>query len=472
MWTQHFSLILFLNFLLQTCAANFTFTYSEATQCDDFQVSWTGGTPPFYLTIIPAFAVQSKVAIADSSFNNNHGVFSTPMTFPADKKIVVVMSDATGFGSGGVSPVITVGKPVNNGYCSANDFDFTNDDALTQCTPYHITNYNYGKAVEPVQLTGVVPGGSTFVLNVPKGTNSYTWGADVAAGTQLILMMTDAIGKQGGNTDIMVVAQSLNTSCLDNNSPASATNAPSLTSASGTISPTSNNSSPSSSSSASRSDTTPSSPSRSDTSSSRTGTLVAAIVAPVVGVTVLVVGAFIWCRRRRDRGVRVLGSRFQDSGFDLTKDDRDTSVHMGEIVPPTSAVPLLRDRSPGADGATALGNYSPRLPSSASQDYQHGAMSAYRPSHDSSSQSSGTPVPAVAYARGISTSARSGDDSLSGWRSKAAEANVLVPPGHQPPAQFILHTDLEDSIAPPTREVIELPPQYSERRATQPNDFR
>ncbi len=28
--------------LIQQCAANFTFTYSEATECDDFSVSWTG----------------------------------------------------------------------------------------------------------------------------------------------------------------------------------------------------------------------------------------------------------------------------------------------------------------------------------------------------------------------------------------------------------------------------------------------
>ena len=43
------------------------------------------------------------------------------MTFPAKQDLVVVMSDATGFGSGGVSPVITVGESVHNVDCDTHD---------------------------------------------------------------------------------------------------------------------------------------------------------------------------------------------------------------------------------------------------------------------------------------------------------------------------------------------------------------
>ena len=102
--------------------------------------------------------MKSKIVIPDSSFSNNHGLFSTPMTFPEKQNLVVVMSDATGFGSGGASPVITVGAPVHNVNCDTHDnpsaslsshpslgsvsdrdlfsdvdFTFTDDDALTQC---------------------------------------------------------------------------------------------------------------------------------------------------------------------------------------------------------------------------------------------------------------------------------------------------------------------------------------------------
>ena len=51
-------------------------------------------------------------------------------------------------------------------------------------------------------------------------------------------------------------------------------------------------------------------------------------------------------------------------------------------------------------------------------------------------------------------------------RRKAAQAGV---PTYQAPARFILHTDIEDLPPPPQEEeVIELPPQYSERHTHTP----
>ena len=51
---------------------------------------------------------------------------------------------------------------------------------------------------------------------------------------------------------------------------------------------------------------------------------------------------------------------------------------------------------------------------------------------------------------------------------KAAAAGIPVNP-EPVPARFILHTDLEDAVPPPpVDDVIELPPQYSERRVPLP----
>ena len=275
--------------------------------------------------------------------------------------------------------------------------------------------------------------------------------------------MTDSQNRQGGTTSLLTVQQSQETSCLDSNSPTSATNAPSMTGTS--ISTPTGGVSASSSS-----------------SHIKTGTLVVAIVVPIVAVVILAVGALMWYRRRRrNRGVRVLGRRPHHPELDLAKGDPGSSPEMGEVGSPTSSVPFLHGRSPSADGATTLGSYSPRLPTSATtsqftdvlspgpasvysdstQGYQYGSMSAHESSHGGSSQYGGSAGSPAAYGSGTSPSARSGGDSSA--RRKAVEAGVLTPSGHQPLTQFVLHTDLEDSVPPPVPEVVELPPQYSER---------
>ena len=303
---------------------------------------------------------------------------------------------------------------------------------------------------------GVIPGGSTFVLNIPMGSQTFTWITDIAAGTELILFMTDANDNQGGNTDIMRVAQSSNASCLDTHAPASLPNPPSLTSSS-TSSQTSNVLSSSS--------TSPPHPTSSATPHGKMDALVPAIVAPVVGVAVLAVGLSIWwcCHRRRtrERDVRVF-ERYQ-ADIDLTKGNPFPSPHMSDISAPASAVPLLHDRSPSADGRTNHDHYSPPLSISTPQGYHPGARPPYEHSRNSS-QHGGAPGLATVQTNSISRAIR--PNGGSGPRRKAADAGILAPRGQHPSTQFILHTDLEDSVAPPVNEVIELPPRYSERRPT------
>jgi hypothetical protein len=76
---------------------------------------------------------------------------------------------------------------------------------------------------------GLIPGGESFVLSAPTGPN-YTWIADIAAGTQVIFYMMDSQGRQGGVSPIYTVQPLANTSCLNVNSPSSTASAPSQTS--------------------------------------------------------------------------------------------------------------------------------------------------------------------------------------------------------------------------------------------------
>ncbi|TFK83307.1 hypothetical protein K466DRAFT_665936 [Polyporus arcularius HHB13444] len=432
--------------LIQQCTANFTFTYSEATECDDFSVSWTGGSPPFTLTIVPSFQVNIDIPIPDGAFSNNHGSYTTPMRLWAGNETVVVMSDSTGFGSGGVSPLIKVGNSVRHLTCDiqgnpGTDFDFSIVGALSQCNPMQFTEY--ANAIQPVHITGVVAGGSTFALNPANGSKSFTWVANIAAGTQVLFFMVDSKGRRGGTENVMTVLQSGGAACLDSSSPASAANPPSLTGTSTTATST-------------QTGTWVETPADSHVT---TGTLVTAIVVPVVVAVMLAIGAILWYRRRRrNRGVRVLGGP-QHPELDLTKGDTDRPHYMNEVGSPAAAIPFLHGRSPSADGTT--GGYPSPLPTSASSSQFTASLSP------SVGQSDSAPGPAYPYAGGTGNRPLPGGDS--GARRKAAEAGMLrpPPPGQPSPAtQFIVHTDIEDAVPSPIHEVVELPPQYSERRGT------
>ena len=62
------------------------------------------------------------------------GVF---IPFPKDKTLLVTLSDATGFASGGTSQLLTVGDTVSGNNCNTTDpgvdFFFNLDSPLVQC---------------------------------------------------------------------------------------------------------------------------------------------------------------------------------------------------------------------------------------------------------------------------------------------------------------------------------------------------
>lgn len=106
------------------------------------------------------FGGTTNLNIPDIFYTNNNGSFTTPVELRAGKEMVVIMSDSTGFGSGGVSPVIKVGNadktkpqacadgnPADFGTSisphvscprqlsrySENDFIFTTNETISQC---------------------------------------------------------------------------------------------------------------------------------------------------------------------------------------------------------------------------------------------------------------------------------------------------------------------------------------------------
>ncbi|KAI0825031.1 hypothetical protein BC628DRAFT_1339050 [Trametes gibbosa] len=485
MWTTAWTLLPALLLLcpLKGYAANFTFAYGAAGQCDDFQVSWSGGTAPYQLTLAHVYGTTRTMAIPASSISNGNGTFTTTLPFAANQQFLAIMSDATGFASGGVSKPITVGKSTSKQACNTTDpgvdFFFEANLALAQCRSYTFSGYD--GAVQPITIQGLVPGGSSFVLNPPKGPVSYDWITDIAAGTNVVFIATDAQGRQGGCSQVYLVGMSDDATCLDKTSPSSVRNAPSRTSPP-VVTPTHSGASSSVSASASSSATASAAPDNGSSSKGNGGTIAAAIIGCLVAA--IVVGTLIWFYLRRHRGTSVLKgrvfSRFHKKEVDLMHDPslpppaavnpyplyhpHGSSQFDVSVSTPNSTLDLLGESSRGAT-ENPFGAGSVYTPSS-----------AFFPQQRTSNVSSLIPPPAFhrgsfhegsvhgsSFGRPDEGSTMSWDQTVtSGMRRKAAAAGISP---YAPSARFILHTDLEDDLPPPPEdEVIELPPQYTERR--------
>ncbi|KLT40970.1 hypothetical protein CC85DRAFT_131021 [Cutaneotrichosporon oleaginosum] len=221
---------------------------------------------------------------------------------PTGLEFAVVLSDATGWGAGGVSDIQRVQISQDTSCLSTlalADFYFWTEpvDLPRQCSSMRVA-WNTENITYPLGLHGFVPGGSTWDIAVPQNPNqvSTNWTVNIDSGTRFILLMTDA-GRYGtgGSSPPITVQFSGNDTCMGPDSPRS------------TINP-----SPTASSSPS------SSPSQSGAGSGGGGgTNVGAIAGGVVGgiVALAIIAAAIWlfCRRRKrsrsDNGAMVSSSR-------------------------------------------------------------------------------------------------------------------------------------------------------------------
>ncbi|KAI0257481.1 hypothetical protein BJV78DRAFT_1278000 [Lactifluus subvellereus] len=390
----------------------FTFTNSVPTECGNFQVSWTGGRPPFVLEIVPIAGAQKVFNIPDSAFSNGAGSFSTQLQFAKEQQFFVTMSDATGVATGGISPVLTVEAAVGSATCNmANlrpDFFFSLDDALQQCRPYRFTAFS--GAIQPVTIYAMVPGGTATVLNPPNQSTEFAWSpASVSAGTGIVFVMSDSAGRTGGASGIKVSGSTSDTSCLNSNSPAlTLQGTSSTTSISAT--PTATQTSPASSSPA--------------TSKSTSTALVAAIVGVVVGLgALLAFGIFILRRYRRNQPDR------QKRHFELDESYRDEP----------STVPYMVNPFP-----------PPNRPST---------VTPYEMSTMATSTAGFAPPPTAEETAPLTSSL---PPSPPVPPPRARKANLAASTTRYEPARLVVHRDLEEVA--PEDNVIELPPQYSENR--------
>lgn len=481
-----FTLVVFL-ISLSTFASAFSFTAGTPSECDNLSISWSGGTGPFQLLIIPVFGTPRNISIPTTSFSGGQGTYALPLALPAGQKFVLTMSDATGFGAGGTTDVMSVGAS-QGGSCNTTDpgiaFAFQLNVALQQCRPFVFSSYR--TAAQPVAIMAVIPSGTSIVLNPPVGSNSFSWTANVMQGTSMIFMMTDALGNQGGSSDIKIVGATDDNTCLNNLSPSSTSRAPTSTAIGvhSTAGHTTSSSSPSAT------------PTQGVPISAIAGTVIGALLFLAVVVTL---GLFFL--RKRSGSFDTGGGDFRkpsrrlqsdvDLSHDPGRDSHPLDATPYGFSPQTNAPfrPYQSDATPTTHpyssytsaSSTAHDLYSPSstIPHDADPfaDSHLPPSSQYRTpsqSHPAFSQfyspsdplvadpfnSSGPPVLSSAEFSLQRSEQAPSTDSMSTAQRKASVAGLNA----YKPQRFIVHTDADDILPPPNDEgVVELPPQYSER---------
>lgn len=135
-------------------ARAYTWSFKEApSQCGQLAVAiaGNGGTPPFHILVAPfgpsplPSGVETRQTL-DIPFTGNQTEVQFQLTYPAGSQFVAVVSDASGFASGGTGVATTVANSTDSSCFDAasaahSDFvfnTFPNVAQVVQCQPLRI----------------------------------------------------------------------------------------------------------------------------------------------------------------------------------------------------------------------------------------------------------------------------------------------------------------------------------------------
>ncbi|ETW77988.1 hypothetical protein HETIRDRAFT_479158 [Heterobasidion irregulare TC 32-1] len=415
---------------------------NSPTQCEDLSlsISGSGGQAPYTLLIVPtgpsplANNIEART-IQSIPFNSSTSL-KFKLAYPANSSFVAVVSDASGFGTGGTSIAATVQNSADTScYDSTKDvagpWVFSTDPTggLTQCESVRLY-WNSALTNGTVSFVGVIPGGQSFSIpNSTLSTNSLTgtgfnWTVDVRASTTMLVVAGDdrGIGVGGSAQYTIGYATSSASNCLTDNSPSSTAGDPA-----GGSYPTSTNGSGTGGSSSS-------------SGGSHTGAIVGGVVG---GIAALIVGILLglFCLKRRRSEIHT-----KERPVDLLQDHDDTPPHPAAELPQYYAPDPFLVPDPTIAATSDAGSTHP--------DEGLGASGSQRPTSYTESDILMRPgTPGHRSMASMSTNTRKGG----------------LPPPQMRPVNFIQHDDAGPS-APPAHEgeeepeTIELPPAYTNLR--------
>ncbi|KDQ56631.1 hypothetical protein JAAARDRAFT_47987 [Jaapia argillacea MUCL 33604] len=422
----------------------FSVSFSPPSECDVFNVSWWGGEPPFHLYLTPVYGTPRNITIPSSDYVNGTGQYSMILPFPQHQQFILSMFDATGVPSGGTSDLLTVGENVGHQECNTTDpgvdFYYQLNSPLEQCETYTFSAYT--NAIQPVTILGIIPARDPVALFPPIGPTSYNWTANLTAGSSVVFVMFDFQGRQGGASNITTVGYSGNYSCLHDSSTSTSSMAPPPTQTSNT------------------------NPTTGTTYYLSPGNIAGIVIGVAFGVAVFAL--MIWYCMKRRKEDKEVEREPPNSG---TKPFRD-SLDLAQEQPAESSLGLM---TPGEYTPTPFMLQTPPTP----ENHNAGLISVARRSHvhsaytgsfyddDGTTANNLSPgfsllsppyTPTTLNFRPRKTSEQLSSSS-SPTQTPHTRANSL-----SASTRVLVHRDAEDEFLPEVPPLVELPPEYNERR--------
>jgi hypothetical protein len=222
--------------------SGFSFNINNTPQqCQNLSISITGsgGQAPYSALIVPfgasPLANNTEVRkIVSKAFDGTS--LSFQLTYPENSQFVVVVSDSSGFGTGGTSVAAQVQTGSSDSSCYGTtqvspDFSFSIVPAnqLVQCSPTRIW-WDPTQVQGTPQFYGVIPGGQSFQVqegtlsNVTEEGLGFNWTVPVRVGTTVMVVGGDnrGIGTAGSVTQsVQAGTAGVNNTCLNDSSPSS-----------------------------------------------------------------------------------------------------------------------------------------------------------------------------------------------------------------------------------------------------------
>ncbi|QRV99916.1 HlyIII domain-containing protein [Ceratobasidium sp. AG-Ba] len=206
----------------------FTFSFSsQPSQCQSLTAQWSGGQGPYRLFLIPVGHVNPEIrTIVNMEIPANQSSSSLTLQFPENSQFVAVMSDSTGFGTGGTSTIYTVGSGptecLPSSPSKADFYMYFANKVPSQCGSFGIT---WDGGVSDIHIYGVIPGGQSFDLGAPTTGTGFDWTANVRQGTQMLFLAVGANNANGGSSDVTTVSSG-SSGCINAQSPSSTAGPP------------------------------------------------------------------------------------------------------------------------------------------------------------------------------------------------------------------------------------------------------
>ncbi|KAF8269218.1 hypothetical protein EI94DRAFT_1024014 [Lactarius quietus] len=351
----------FFLFIRYANAYTWQFT-SQPHQCQNVSISIQGsGNPPYSLLLIPSgpTPLPNNVevrTIQNISFSGSSTSLSFNPNYPENSSFVAVVSDSSGFGTGGTSTSVTVLQSSDSSCYNSTQsvqapwvFSVNPTGGITQCESVRLW-WEPEDVNGTVKFYGVIPGGNSF--NIPQGSLStdnstgtgFNWTVDISGGTNIFVVGGDDRGIGSGGSAPFTVAYSTNSSCLSGSSPSSTAGSPA-----GGSYPTSTSGSSSGGSG----------------SHSNTGAIAGGVAGGLVGVAAVALIAFFCFRRRGYAAVA------KEHHVNVLQDDEDRNAshhdlpHYFTPEPYLVPDPTVRGTSEAASTrdrpiSTATSDHTPR----------------------------------------------------------------------------------------------------------------